>query len=402
MKFRRALALGVALSALTAASSYAQTVGSDEPYTGPNGVYLRGEGGWSHPNDFKGNGRGSVTALDFHTSENEGYVAGGAVGYKMGQLRMELGLDFSGYDVSSVQVNNDGGLGARLGRPSLAGASTGGSGSIHTIAGMVNTYWDFRTGTPFVPYIGIGIGAARASLDSLSVAGAPLSNSSDVEFAYQPMVGVRYHLTDNVALGVEYRYFAMVTPTFKDSAGRPFQGRIESHNVLANLSYFFGAPPAPPVAATPAAAPVPVTPNPQAGLQVNPSAGPGVPPVIYAADAQPNPAAGPTQTFIVYFDLGRATMSAEGRRVADGAVAAFKNTNATHIAIAGFTDTSGPASANEALSRHRADAVRDYLIARGVPRNDMAVSWHGESDPAVATADGKVEAQNRRVEINIP
>src|ERR1700743_3534330 len=101
MKFGRALALGVALSALTGASSYAQTVGSDEPYTGPSGIYLRGEGGWSHSNDFKGNGRGSVSALNFRANENEGYVAGGAVGYKMGQLRMELGLDFSGYDISS-------------------------------------------------------------------------------------------------------------------------------------------------------------------------------------------------------------------------------------------------------------------------------------------------------------
>jgi OOP family OmpA-OmpF porin len=404
MKFGRALVLGVALSALTTASGYAQTVGSDEPYTGPNGLYLRGEGGWSHANDFKGDGRGSVTALDFHASEDEGYVAGGAVGWKMGQLRMELGLDFSGYDTSSIQVNDDGGLGARLGRASLSGANANGSGSIHTIAGMVNTYWDFRTGTPFVPYIGIGIGAARASLDSLSVAGAPLSSSSDIEFAYQPMIGVRYHVTDNLAVGVEYRYFAMVSPTFRDSSGAPFQGRIESHNVLANLSYFFGAPPPAPVSATPAAAPVPVMPNPQAGLQVNPSAGPGVPPAVYAADVQqPNPAAGPpTQTFIVYFDLAQATMSSEGRRVADGAVAAFKNSKATHIAIAGFTDTSGAAGANEVLSRRRADTVRDYLIAQGVPRKDMAVSWHGESDPAVTTPNDKVEARNRRVEINIP
>ena len=403
MKFGRALALGVALSALTAASSYAQTVGSDEPYTGPNGLYLRGEAGWSHLNDEKSGGYGAGNStLNFDVKPSEGYIAGGAIGWKAGQLRAELGLDFSGYDASSIQVNNDGGLGARLGRASLSGANTNASGHIHTIAGMVNWYWDFRTGTPFVPYIGLGAGAVRASLDSLSVAGAPLANSSAIAFAYQPMIGVRYHLTDNLAVGVEYRYFAAVSPTFKDLSGRSLHGRIESHNVLANLSYFFGAAPAPPVTATPAAAPVPVTPNPQAGLQVTPAAGPGVPPVIYAPDAQPNPAAGPTQTFIVYFDLGRATMSAEGRRVADGAVAAFKNTNATHIAIAGFTDTAGSASSNEVLSRRRADTVRDYLTAHGVPRNDMAVSWHGETDPAVATANGKVEAQNRRVEINIP
>lgn len=387
MKSGRALALGVALSALTVASGYAQDVGSTEPYTGPDGPYLRGEGGWSHLNDEKSSGYSynGTSLLNFNVKPGEGYVVGGAAGWKFGQLRAELGLDFSGYDASAIQVNSDGGLGAALGRSSLTGASSNPSGSIHTIAGMVNAYWDLRTGTPFVPYLGLGIGAVRSSLDSLTVAGAPLANSSDITFAYQPIVGVRYHITDNVAVGAEFRYFAAVDPVFKDSAGRDIHGRIESYNVLANLSYFFGAPPvgpAPQVA--PAAAPPPAPP------EINPSAGPA---------AAPPPA---TQTFIVYFDLGRATLSPQGRQVADSAVAAFKQSNAAHIEIAGFTDTAGSARYNEALSRSRADTVRDYLVAHGVPLSEMTIGWHGENDLRVATPNGTPEAQNRRVEINIP
>jgi OmpA-OmpF porin, OOP family len=378
MKFGRALAMGIALSALTGTSSYAQTVGSDEPYTGPNGPYLRAEGGWSHENDMKGQGS---TGLNFGSQEKEGYMAGGAAGWKFGQLRMELGLDFSGHDVSSIQVNGDGGLGARLGGASLNGANANPSGSIHIIDGMVNAAWDFRTGTPFVPYIGIGVGVAHVALDNFAVAGRPLSNSSDTVFAYQPMVGVRYHVTDAIAIGAEYRYFATVDPTFKDSTGVKFHGRIESHNVLANLSYFFGAPPAPPAAAV---APAPLPPAP---TSINPSAG--------AAIAS-------TQSFVVYFDTGRATLTPQGRRVADDAVAAFKSSKATHVAIAGFTDTTGGARANEALSRRRAETVRDYLIAHGVPLSDMAVGWHGETDLRVATGNGVAQPQNRRVEINIP
>jgi OmpA-OmpF porin, OOP family len=386
MKFGRALAMGIALSALSAVSSYAQTVGSDEPYTGPNGPYLRAEGGWSHENDFKGQGS---TGLNFGTQEKEGYMAGGAAGWKFGQLRAELGLDFSGHDISSVQVNGDGGLGARLGGASLNGAHTNASGSVHIIDGMINAAWDFRTGTPFVPYIGIGVGMAHVSLDSLSVAGRALSSSSDTVFAYQPMVGVRYHVTDAIAVGAEYRYFATVDPTFKDSSGRNFHGRIESHNVLANLSYFFGAPPEPPVAAQPVAAvaPAPMPPPPAPPVSINPSAG--------VATAS-------TQTYVVYFDTGRATLTAQGRRVADDAIAAFKNSKATHVAIAGFTDTAGNARANEALSRRRAETVRDYLVAHGVPLSDMAVGWHGEADLRVATGNNVPEHQNRRVEINIP
>lgn len=375
MKFGRALALGIALSALTAASSYAQIVGSDEPYTGPNGPYLRAEGGWSHLNDMKGQGS---TGLNFNSKEDDGFTAGGAAGWKFGQLRVELGLDFSGYNVDSIHVNSDGGLGSRLGTLSLNGASASPSGSVHIVDGMVNALWDFRTGTPFVPYIGIGVGVASASLDSFSVGGHPLSNSSDVVFAYQPMVGVRYHVTDAIAIGAEYRYFATVDPTFKDSSGVKFRGRIESHNVLANLSYFFGAPPAPPIAAQPAVAPAPA---PQA---ISPSA-----PVA-------------TQTFVVYFDTGRATLTPQGRRVADDAVAAFKRSNATHIAIAGYTDTVGSAPTNEALSRRRAETVRDYLVGRGVPLSEMTVGWHGENDLQVPTGNDVPQAHNRRVVINIP
>src|ERR1700749_858309 len=84
MKFGRALVLGIALSALAAAGSYAQTGGSDEPYTGPNGPYLRAEGGWSHENDMKGQGS---TGLNFNSKEQEGYMARGAAGWKFGHLR---------------------------------------------------------------------------------------------------------------------------------------------------------------------------------------------------------------------------------------------------------------------------------------------------------------------------
>jgi len=379
MKFGRVLALGIALSALSAASGVAQTVGSDEPYTGPNGPYLRAEGGWSHENDMKGQG---ATGLNFGSKEDDGFMAGGAAGWKFGQLRAELGLDFSNHDVSSIQVNGDGGLGSRLHVGSLTGANTGGTGTVHIIDGMVNTYWDFRTGTPFVPYIGVGVGMAHVSLDNFAVAGHPLANSSDTVFAYQPMVGVRYHITDALALGVEYRYFATVDPTFKDSTGVKFTGRVESHNVLANLSFFFGAPPASPIAAQPAVAPAPA---PAAPVQINPSAGPA-----------------PEQSFLIYFDTGRASLTSQGRRVADDAVAAFKRSNASHITIAGYADTVGGARLNEALSRRRAETVRDYLVAHGVPLSEMAVNWHGETNLAVATGDNVAQRQNRRVEIDIP
>ncbi len=100
MNFVRASALGLALCAL-AAPAFAQTFGS--PGTGPNGPYVRGEGGWSHMNDMTGD---TTTGTTVTTTQKEGYVVGGAVGWKLDQLRLELGLDFSNSGIKGIDLNN--------------------------------------------------------------------------------------------------------------------------------------------------------------------------------------------------------------------------------------------------------------------------------------------------------
>lgn len=172
MNFVRASALSLALCAL-AVPAFAQTFGS--PGTGPDGPYIRGEGGWSHMNDMTGH---STTGDTVTTEQKEGYVVGGAVGWKLDQLRLELGLDFSNSGIKSVTVNNV--------------AATTASGSVKNTSGMVRALWDLRTGTPFVPYIGIGVGMSHVSLDNVRNNGATLVNSSDNVFAYEPILGVNY------------------------------------------------------------------------------------------------------------------------------------------------------------------------------------------------------------------
>ena len=52
------------------------------------------------------------------------------------------------------------------------------------------------------------------------------------------------------------------------------------------------------------------------------------------------------------------------------------------------------------MSQERADAVRAYLIARGIPKANIVTHAFGESQPLIETKDGVKEPQNRRVEIN--
>ena len=57
---------------------------------------------------------------------------------------------------------------------------------------------------------------------------------------------------------------------------------------------------------------------------------------------------------------------------------------------------------NLALSKRRADAVKDALVRDGVPASAIDESWHGKENSARArAADGVREPQNRRVEIRM-
>ena len=69
------------------------------------------------------------------------------------------------------------------------------------------------------------------------------------------------------------------------------------------------------------------------------------------------------------------------------------------IEVEGHTDSVGSDAMNQSLSENRAEAVRNYLLAQGVPKGAIVSRGFGETQPLATndTTDGK--AQNRRVEI---
>jgi outer membrane protein OmpA-like peptidoglycan-associated protein len=69
------------------------------------------------------------------------------------------------------------------------------------------------------------------------------------------------------------------------------------------------------------------------------------------------------------------------------------------VLVVGHTDRVGGDPANDALSRQRAEVVRNALIARGVAPESVVSVGRGEREAVVPTADGVAEARNRRVEI---
>ena len=104
--------------------------------------------------------------------------------------------------------------------------------------------------------------------------------------------------------------------------------------------------------------------------------------------------------FIVFFDPGSARLTPAAGAILDNAVATFRTLDIRSIEISGHADRVGSDAANLALSRRRAEAVRDALLAKGMSRHmRVTIIARGETQPLVETADGVADAQNRFVTI---
>ena len=100
--------------------------------------------------------------------------------------------------------------------------------------------------------------------------------------------------------------------------------------------------------------------------------------------------------FAVFFDSGSAVLDARAREILDHAVEQIRATDVRGLSIEAAADRVGSAEANLRLSRRRAEAVRAYLLARGLPPAAIRVAAHGETgQPIVQTPDGVAEPQNR-------
>lgn len=70
-------------------------------------------------------------------------------------------------------------------------------------------------------------------------------------------------------------------------------------------------------------------------------------------------------------------------------------------AIEGYTDSMGSDEMNQSLSQRRADAVKGYLVGRGVSSDRLSASGRGENSPVADNESAAGRQQNRRVEVVI-
>lgn len=141
-----------------------------------------------------------------------------------------------------------------------------------------------------------------------------------------------------------------------------------------------GCPPPPP-----APAPAPV---------VTPAPAPAPAPV-------PAPAAAivPLVLHGVTFDNDQAVLRPDATAVLDRAVLVLQQWGDVKVEVAGHADSRSTDEYNMGLSQRRAEAVRDYLVAKGIAADRLSAQGYGESRPIASNETEEGRAQNRRVEL---
>ncbi len=116
---------------------------------------------------------------------------------------------------------------------------------------MLNAYRDLMTFGNFTPYVGVGVGMAYHTVESVSFTENPfltneIEGNSDLAFAWQVMAGVGYRLNERATLDVGYRYadLGKATSGRIDTAGfanpRVVIDDITAHELKVGLRYQLG------------------------------------------------------------------------------------------------------------------------------------------------------------------
>ena len=135
------------------------------------------------------------------------------------------------------------------------------------------------------------------------------------------------------------------------------------------------------------------------------AAAPAAAPVPKVASAAPVPAA-TVATKVTYaadafFDFNKSVVKQEGKVKLDDLIGKIKSINLEVIIAVGHTDSVGGDAYNQKLSISRSEAVKAYLISKGIEKNRVYTEGKGEKQPVADNKTAEGRAKNRRVEIEV-
>ncbi len=104
---------------------------------------------------------------------------------------------------------------------------------------------------------------------------------------------------------------------------------------------------------------------------------------------------------IVEFESGSAILTATGQKILDEMALALNKVGNKSVRIIGHTDSQGNATTNLGLSLQRANAVREYLVSKGVNKSILSTNGLGSTQPIADNETEEGRRRNRRIEFEV-
>ena len=102
-----------------------------------------------------------------------------------------------------------------------------------------------------------------------------------------------------------------------------------------------------------------------------------------------------------FFDFDKSVVKPEGRARLDDLVGKIKGITLEVVIAVGHTDAIGTDAYNQRLSVRRAEAVKAYLVSKGIPANRIYTEGKGKKQPVADNRTAAGRAKNRRVEVEV-
>jgi len=183
--------------------------------------------------------------------------------------------------------------------------------------------------------------------------------------------------------------FANVTPNLQDGSGNAVKDGSGACVVTSGQVLPECAGPKPPPPAEPAKPAPPAPPAPP-------------PPAKPAEPAKPAPQSVRESVVIqadALFDFDKSVLRPDGKKAIDDALAKIQGTDLEMVIATGHTDSIGTEQYNQRLSERRAEAVKQYLVSKGIPASKVTTIGKGESQPVATNKTKEGRQKNRRVDI---
>ena len=104
---------------------------------------------------------------------------------------------------------------------------------------------------------------------------------------------------------------------------------------------------------------------------------------------------------IIEFESGKATLTESGRAILDQMSLALLKLKDRKVELIGHTDNAGARAGNLSLSQARAEAVKAYVVQKGIKPESIAVSGEGPDRPVADNHSAEGRARNRRIEFKV-